>query len=285
MMSLPTASSMMGRWARSSAVAGSASRAPALSRAGCLHLPRSEPAMVTCLQVRFFSRKSEDGPRRRRGPTAADLVGQLDPIRPADEAAASGGQALRSMGFAKLHKPLVSGDKPVLDQASQGALEATAEEIRDHINELLCSPKFYKVFRGVADASELVEVAEVRCSKDYATTAYWHTPSMGPFLRVVADSMGEREAGRLSGRIASSVQKTLEAKEGLFRSYLMKKMDFKKVPKIGFRALAEIQQKERGDKGKLGNRGGVRREEEMEDEMEEDEDDEEEGGEERGRHR
>jgi ribosome-binding factor A len=135
----------------------------------------------------------------------------------------------------KLRKNLEKEQKSVLDFASQGASDTTAEEIREVLNEALESSKFSYVFKGFSDASKLIEITEVTCNRDFSnTSAYWHSLPMEVFVGTVQKKLGDKEAVKYARKIGMQIETTLRSKEGMMRSYLMRKMDFKRVPRIMF---------------------------------------------------
>jgi ribosome-binding factor A len=135
----------------------------------------------------------------------------------------------------KLRKNLEKEQKSVLDFASQGASDTTAEEIREVLNEALESSKFSYVFKGFSDASKLIEITEVTCNRDFSnTSAYWHSLPMEVFVGTVQKKLGDKEAIKYARKIGTQIETTLRSREGMMRSFLMRKMDFKRVPRIMF---------------------------------------------------
>jgi len=135
----------------------------------------------------------------------------------------------------KLKKTLESKPKPVLDITSEGFLEATSEDLRDHLNEFIQSTKFAYVFRGVRNTSELITIADITINQDYSNVrAYWSAPAIKDLLKYVIERKGETHAILLSTKIASTISQVLMKKEGACRSYIMRKIDFKMIPRIQF---------------------------------------------------
>ena len=97
----------------------------------------SRPA-TSALVCRHFARgkdnsKSKVGSSGR--PSAIDLVDHLDIAKSEDPSMP------QSPSGGKLRKGLAAKEKPVLDMASQGSLEATGEEVRGILNEYLDAGK------------------------------------------------------------------------------------------------------------------------------------------------
>ena len=167
-----------------------------------------------------------DGSRGR--PSALDMISHLD-------AANDDNKTMKNLS-AKLQKGLEKENKAVLDNVSQGTTDTTAEEIREIINEFLESSKFRNVFKGFKDSSQLVEIVEVSCNRDFSnTTAYWQSLPMEVFIHAVKKKLGLQAATKFSKKIGDTIDTKLRVREGLVRSYLLKKMDFKRVPRVMFR--------------------------------------------------
>lgn len=155
--------------------------------------------------------------------SAIDLVDQLDSTK--DDASPKTG--------AKLKRSLTKEEEKVLDIASQGSMDATAEEIRDVLNECLESNKFINAFKGFKKATDLVEIVDVKCNHDYSNaTALWKANTMELLVKSMEIQHGEREATALAAKIVATINNVFREKEGVMRTNLMRKMDFKRVPKI-----------------------------------------------------
>eukprot|EP01032_Pedospumella_encystans_P016587 gene16587-18918_t len=168
----------------------------------------------------------KNGIRGRK--SAVDLIDQLD--------AAKGEGVRTSSTGGRLRKSLVKKESPELDVASQGSMDATSEEIRDVLNEHLESFKFAYAFKGFKKASELVEIVELQCNHDYScATAMWRASSMERLVQSMETKHGEKEATTLAKKIIKNIDQVFREKEGIMRTNLMRKMDFKRVPKLMFR--------------------------------------------------
>lgn len=138
----------------------------------------------------------------------------------------------------KLIKSLIKKPKPILDVASQGSLDATSEDIKEHLNELLTTSKFMYVFEGYLNASDLIDFTKVICNRDYSKVMiYWESDSLQNFVKYIYDNHSQEDALKLANQYITHVNGILHKKEGLCRTYLIKKMDFKKVPRLQFNEL------------------------------------------------
>lgn len=157
--------------------------------------------------------------------SAIDQVGQLDSAN--DDSPRTG---------AKLKRTLTKQEEKILDIASQGSMDATAEEIRDVLNEYMESNKFMYAFKGFKKATDLVEIVDVKCNHDYSNAvALWKATTMELLIKSMEIQHGEAEATKLTAKIVGNINQVFRDKEGLMRSNLMRKMDFKRVPKIQYK--------------------------------------------------
>lgn len=190
------------------------------------------PNAAVCSQVRHFARAKDNSKSKfsvSGRPSAIDLIDTLDVAKSDDPSVPQGPSG------GKLRKSLQAKEKTVLDMATQGSLEATGEEVREILNEFLMSAKLAYAFKGVKNASSLVSISKVVCNRDVShTTALWESSKMELFIKMVEAKHGEVEAAKMSAKIVQNIGKTLLAKEGAFRSFMMRKMDFKRVPRISF---------------------------------------------------
>jgi len=198
----------------------------------------------------------------------------------------------------KLVKGLVTPEKKLLSVASQGMLEATSEDVRDVLNDVLDSSALDRLFRGSRKASHVVEVSSVVLNQDYSHAhAHWRSPFMEQFVEAVYREKGEAEAKRMAKKACLYVTTKLQRAEPLFRSMIIKKMDFRRVPRVLFAPEdadmflkidgAEdfrqefLQEQMRLEREELSEHGGEEQnqageDEEYDDENDEDEDEEEE---------
>ena len=139
----------------------------------------------------------------------------------------------------KLLKPLESAqarDNETISPKSVGLKEAIECEVAAVLNEALQSPRFMKTFRGLHDPSMLVEIEEVKTLGDGSQLlAFWRSEMLDSFISEVRKSKGEDECYTLSKKVAAYYSQRLQRKEPQFRSELIKKIDFRRVPRIIFK--------------------------------------------------
>jgi hypothetical protein len=179
----------------------------------------------------------------KRKPGVLDKVGQLDIAQGDDEHS----KRSRALGE-KLKQGLTKGKtRTVMNSASQGITDSISEHIRDMLTVALDPPRIRGIFKGIRNASKAVEVVDVKTNQGVThVTAYWHSPALATFLKGVYRKLGEEEAVKYTTMVVDSVDSAFSVNEGAFRSYLIKKMDFKRVPRIHFRSAGPENMKELG---------------------------------------
>ena len=124
--------------------------------------------------------------------------------------------------------------------AQQGSLDALGEDMSDVLNESLESAAFAHLFRGTRKASVLVNIESVMLNRDCShATASWTSDIYSRFALVLHQKMGQEEAQRFAKKSVAYVTKKLQAAEPKFRSLIVNKMEFKRVPRLMFRPLDE----------------------------------------------
>jgi ribosome-binding factor A len=140
----------------------------------------------------------------------------------------------------KLSEGLVKKEMKAQSQAQQGVMEAAEEDVCGILNDALASPVMFRLFRGCDDASVAVEIARVKLSADYShSIAYWTSPIVDKFLILVMDQEGIEKGLQTRRKMSKYITEKLQKREGAFRTYLIKNMDFRKVPRIEFRSEVE----------------------------------------------
>ena len=174
------------------------------------------------ISYRTFARSQRPTPSTCRG----GREGALERISALDSATISDNHSTGVKGSGLLRTTLKKEDNSVLDIASQGALDSTAEDILEILNDALESPKLRKAFPGFRKSSDFVEIVEVVCNRDYShTTAYWLSVQMTGFINSLKENKRFEEAQKYEKMMKDSIDTTLRAKEGAMRSFLLKKME------------------------------------------------------------
>jgi ribosome-binding factor A len=143
-----------------------------------------------------------------------------------------------SKAIGKLRMGLLAKKKGILDNASQGRLETTCEDVMDNMNETLASSALINVFKGVKDASMVIEIAHVEINMDYShATAHWESEILMNFVDSVRTENGPEDALKLALKMETKITAKLQKLEPLFRTRIVKQMDFRRVPRIYFKCV------------------------------------------------
>lgn len=187
--------------------------------------------------ARFARLKPEKASETGNKPlTNADLVDRLD-----SQSTAEAG--LTGKDRSKLSRGLEQKAKSVLSGESRGILDDTAEEILEHMTAVMESHDMKGLFRGVRNTTDHVYIEDITVNQDYShITAWWSSPITDKFAQFLKqknpNGLGTSSLKFLEASNRAVTAK-LQLKEGFFRSKLVKKMEFRKMPRIYFRPMSE----------------------------------------------
>jgi ribosome-binding factor A len=137
---------------------------------------------------------------------------------------------------AKLKRSLDKDKTCEIKPSVQGYLDSIGEDICDALNEALSSKECYKLFKGSTDAGNLIEFSEVRPNQDCShVTVLWSSDIIRTFIRELNATHGYEEAEKFSQKSFQYINEKLQKREAVFRSFLIKKIHFKRVPRVFFR--------------------------------------------------
>jgi ribosome-binding factor A len=152
---------------------------------------------------------------------------------------------------AKLRQALLKPKTSPLSPAAQGQLDSFAEELLDILNEAISTNIFLDTFRGVRNTGDFIDLVDVHLNRDMShITVFWSSDMITEFVKMVKTEElssssssqmlpaveQEREAARIWKKTSSFITKKLQQREPQFRSFLVKKVHFRKVPRIFFKA-------------------------------------------------
>ncbi len=138
---------------------------------------------------------------------------------------------------AKLHRPLdQSNDKNEASSHNDGILEATALDIMDNMNAALASEKLSNIFRKVGPTSEVLEISFVKINRDCShVDASWSSSALKGFVEnLYSNSACSAKELHLAQKMTKNITHTLQKNESKFRSYLLKHINFRRVPRMFF---------------------------------------------------
>jgi ribosome-binding factor A len=118
-----------------------------------------------------------------------------------------------------------------------GVLDTFGTDISEVLNEgLHSSNTFYGMIPGAKQPGDILEISHVKVNKDCShIMVYWSAPFITNFSKLVRAEKGEEEATRVHDKMAAAMTGRLQKREPQFRSLLIKKMEFRRVPRITFR--------------------------------------------------
>ena len=141
-----------------------------------------------------------------------------------------------------LEKPTVKS----LPVSAQGQLDSFGEELADILNDALASKDLANTFRGTSVSADVIEINEVNVNQDAShVTAYWSSRLLNEFVAMIKKEEevnpqekrnNKSDALVIWDRGVRIINQKLRLREPQFRSYLIKKVDFRRVPRIFFAA-------------------------------------------------
>lgn len=155
-------------------------------------------------------------------------------IESIDTAAAPISPTVPSKAKLKLAKKLLKPEKPKLSAKDAGLLEAECDELFGIISETLKSSKLLEIFSST-DLATVIDVEKVVVNSDSShVTVYWTSPAVAKFLSMVKRKHGLNDAIEIGQKICDKITSKLTARESVFRTDVMRHMDYRRVPRIFF---------------------------------------------------
>ena len=135
----------------------------------------------------------------------------------------------------KLFSSLDTQDTKEINDRAVGTLLGIGEDIADFLNECLGSSKFIGTFKNVSDPSRFVEIVKVKINRDLShADAYWSCPLIHDFADKIPSEIGDEKRTRVIKTMTTYINKRLSDRESQFRTEMIKKMSFKRIPRIFF---------------------------------------------------
>ena len=117
-----------------------------------------------------------------------------------------------------------------------GLRESDEEAICEVLNEVLVSNTLLNLIRGVKYPASLIEIKDVRAIGDCSKyVVVWGSDLFDKFIMMTREKKGEEEGRKVAIKFSSYISNTLQKKEPFFRSRLMRKMTFRRVPNLTFK--------------------------------------------------
>lgn len=132
--------------------------------------------------------------------------------------------------------------RPHLEKRIQGEESALEFEIEEALSECLLSKSCETLFnpKKRQHDAQFVEIEDVKISQTSTDIyVYWRSKVMNDFIDLVKERKGEEEATKILKVSNTQINKKLQEREGKFRTYLIRKVHFKRVPRIFFKPFVQ----------------------------------------------
>ena len=157
---------------------------------------------------------------------------------------------LKPHSNSKLNRGLQTDSDPHLSPRNQGALLSVENDIEEVVQSYMSKHGFAfvagkKSGTGNMSAespssvdSNILEVESVSLTPDGSLiTVYWWSPVLENFCDFLAQSKSAIEVGKVRERATTTIGRKLQMKEGAFRTAITQQINFKRIPKLTFRAF------------------------------------------------
>lgn len=138
----------------------------------------------------------------------------------------------------KIDEPLDTPDAPFVDSIAHGIMETNGHNICEILNEAIEKSKASQRLAELGTSMGLMIEEVVETVHRGKVTALWAAPELDKFLEFAAQK-DEKASRKMKKLFANNITELLQKAEPQFRAYLIKKMDFKKVPLIKFQQFVE----------------------------------------------
>ena len=143
--------------------------------------------------------------------------------------------ALPSATQKKLNTGLDTKKKRPMDSFEIGMLETRSAEILDILTHSLESKLVYGIFPDIPDTSKVISFNHVKSNRDMTqVSVVWNSDLFLDFIHQVSLKYGENESQLLEKKMFKKITTLLQTKEAKFRTYLMRNMSFRRVPRLTF---------------------------------------------------
>ena len=138
----------------------------------------------------------------------------------------------------KITQGLDTPERPVVDSLTHGIMETNGFNMCELLNEAMEKNNVSIPLAELSKSTGLI-IQEVVESLDRGkVTAYWTATEIDNFLEF-AHNKDEKTARKMEKMLMKNISEMLQKTEPRFRAYLVKKMDFRRVPKIDFSPYVE----------------------------------------------
>jgi hypothetical protein len=189
-------------------------------------------ALVACAGKRFYRRMKQ---REHFAGLKSPLLDHLEPGRAPQTPAAP---VVSKKARRKMSQGLVPEDQPFLDSINAGIMDANGMNMCEILNEAISQPSFDSKAHDMYNRLGLCIDDVVETRDRGRVIAYWSADEIDSFL-LFAKEQDKVSISRLTKQIKNNVTSLLQNLEPRFRAELIRKMDFRRVPKIAFEPKKE----------------------------------------------
>lgn len=168
----------------------------------------------------------------------SSLLDHLDLERSERKKRAEGTSKVPHSSRKKMGFNLDSPDKPIVDSIAHGIMETNGLNICEVLNSAIEKTSISTQLAEMSTSMGLMFEEVVETVDRGKVTAYWIAPEMDSFLEFAAKK-NEKSARRMKKLLHVNISQLLQKSEPKFRAYLVKKMDFRRVPMIDFLPYVE----------------------------------------------
>lgn len=132
----------------------------------------------------------------------------------------------------KLNKGLESKEAPEFTPMQLGTFETAKEEILEVLENCLGSNELLHAFHSFPYTSKIVQIKNIQLNRDIShIDVFWESNFFEEFIQKIYEVNGETEGKRMKKKLYKQITETLQKKEGKFRTYLMREIFFRRVPR------------------------------------------------------
>jgi ribosome-binding factor A len=149
--------------------------------------------------------------------------------------------ALPRAGKSKLKRNLDAQSLPELTTSQLGALQSAEEEILETLEECLQSNSMLGAFPNFKHSSQLIQISKVKVNRDLShVDVIWGSQILEGFINRIYETSGKAEGKRMKDKIFKKTNLQLQKKEGTFRTFLMRAIEFRRVPRYSCEQLSSM---------------------------------------------
>jgi ribosome-binding factor A len=201
---------------------------------GVVALPLRRLVPATQTAVRFVRRQRMQ--KEHYAGLKSNLLDHLDIDR--DKKKADSDSQVSKTARKKINLTLDTPDKEVVDSIAHSIMDTNGYHICEIMNDAIEKPSFDIKIAEMHQTMGLSIEEVVETVDRGKVTAYWVAPQVDKFIEF-AKFKDAKSSRRMNKLVRKNISEMLQKCEPRFRAYLIKKMDFRRVPKIDFAPMID----------------------------------------------